>query len=663
MTARTLVAATAAAFALSTVTEAQTSFTLDDLLPGGSTYEQLRPEDRDYHWEGNTLVEGKKEEKKCEQLPDEARHIDLSDVSGHRAYTVKGNLFVLTADGQTLQVSTDGSTDGSENIVYGTSVHRDEFGINKGTFWSNDGEQLAFYRMDQSMVPSYPLVDITTRIATTKTCHYPMAGEESHVVTVGIYKVKDQRTVWLHLQGDEGLPGQHPNDYHTNLSWSPDGRTLYVFELNRAQNHMRLVAYDSETGMPCGTLYEETHEKYVEPMTGLAFLPWDDTKAIIQSQRDGFNHLYLLDLNKPSYLQQLTKGSWVVQQLVGFNKKKKLVLYLANTSDPRTKTLYSVDMKGRTKALGDERGVHYRVMLNDDGTQALDCYTAPDVPRCINLINTSTGKGKNLLTAADPWAGRIVPEITSGSIKAADGQTDLYYRMVKPIGFDPAKRYPTVVYVYGGPHLHNVDASWHWCLRGWELYMAQKGYLIFVLDNRGAEWRGREFEQVTFHRLGIVEREDQMTGVNFLRSLPYVDTDRIGVHGWSYGGYMTINLMLTWPEVFKVGVAGGPVIDWQYYEVMYGERYMGTPQSNPEGYEECDLKQRADRLKGRLQIIIGGDDPVVVPQHALSFLRRCADEGTHPDFFVYPGDEHNMFGHDRIHLHERITQYFEDYLK
>ena len=339
------------------------------------------------------------------------------------------------------------------------------------------------------------------------------------------------------------------------------------------------------------------------------------------------------------------------------------MLYLANTSDPRTKTLYSVDMKGRTKALGDERGVHYRVALNDDGTQALDCYTAPDVPRCINLINTSTGKGKNLLTAADPWAGRIVPEITSGSIKAADGQTDLYYRMVKPVGFDPAKRYPTVVYVYGGPHLHNVDASWHWCLRGWELYMAQKGYLIFVLDNRGAEWRGREFEQVTFHRLGIVEREDQMTGVNFLRSLPYVDTDRIGVHGWSYGGYMTINLMLTWPEVFKVGVAGGPVIDWQYYEVMYGERYMGTPQSNPEGYEECDLKQRADRLKGRLQIIIGGDDPVVVPQHALSFLRRCADEGTHPDFFVYPGDEHNMFGHDRIHLHERITQYFEDYLK
>ena len=256
-----------------------------------------------------------------------------------------------------------------------------------------------------------------------------------------------------------------------------------------------------------------------------------------------------------------------------------------------------------------------------------------------------------------------MPEITSGSIKAADGQTDLYYRMVKPTSFDPAKRYPTVVYVYGGPLLHNVDASWHWDLRGWEVYMAQKGYLIFVLDNRGANWRGREFEQVTFHQLGIVEREDQMEGVKFLKTLPYVDADRIGVHGWSYGGYMTINLMLTYPEVFKVGVAGGPVIDWKYYEVMYGERYMGTPQTNPEGYKKCDLKERADQLKGRLEIIIGGVDPVVVPQHALSFIRKCIDVGTQPDYFVYPGDEHNMFGKDRIHLHERITRYFEDYLK
>mgnify|MGYP002852578427 CR=1 FL=1 len=673
MTTGNLATVTAALFALSTVTKAQRLFTLDDLLPGGDTYEQLKPETRHYQWSGKTLVESEEKDEKDSRLPQEAKNTDKSAKSGHTAYTIAGNLYVMTADGDALQLSADGSVDGSEDIVYGTSVHRNEFGIMKGTFWSPDGEKLAYYRMDQSMVPQFPLVDITTRIATTKTCHYPMAGEESHVVSVGIYDVRNGSTVWLNMRGEasdgETLPGEGKNDYHTNISWSPDGETIYVFHLNRAQNHMRVVAYDAATGQPCATVYEERHEKYVEPMTGLSFLPWDETKAVMQSQRDGYNHLYLIDLSgvgkgkRAPEPVQLTKGEWVVQQFVGFNVRRKTALFLANRSDPRTKTLYSVDMKGHIMPLGEEQGVHYDVQLSDDGTEAVDSYTTPDVPRRIARINTSTGDCEILFTAEDTWADYAAPQISSGSIKAADGRTELYYRMVKPADFDPTKRYPTVVYVYGGPHLHNVDASWHWALRGWEAYMAQLGYIIFVLDNRGAEWRGRDFEQVTWHQLGIIEREDQMEGVKYLTGLPYVDKERIGVHGWSYGGYMTINLMLTYPDVFKVGVAGGPVIDWKYYEVMYGERYMGTPQNNPDGYRRCDLKERADSLKGRLEIIIGGVDPVVVPQHALSFIRSCIDKGTQPDYFVYPGDEHNMFGKDRVHLHERITRYFEDYLK
>ena len=193
--------------------------------------------------------------------------------------------------------------------------------------------------------------------------------------------------------------------------------------------------------------------------------------------------------------------------------------------------------------------------------------------------------------------------------------------------------------------------------------MAQKGYIIFVLDSRGSEWRGLEFEQATFRQLGCVEREDQYKGVEYLKSLPYVDAERIGVHGWSFGGFMTTNMMLTCPETFKVGVAGGPVIDWKYYEVMYGERYMDTPQQNPEGYEKCNLRNRAGKLKGRLQFIIGYNDPTCVPQHTLSFIRAAEDAGTQPDFFVYPGGGHNMYGKDAVHLHERITRYFEDYLK
>ena len=301
--------------------------------------------------------------------------------------------------------------------------------------------------------------------------------------------------------------------------------------------------------------------------------------------------------------------------------------------------------------------------LSASGRYLIDNYQEPDVPRNIAIVDTRNNKQKRYFTAPDPWQGYTVPEYRCGSIKAADDSTDLYYRMVMPVDFDPNKKYPTVVYVYGGPHAHNVDARWHYSSRSWETYMAQRGYLLFILDNRGSENRGRDFEQATFRHLGQVEMQDQMRGVDFLRTLNYVDTARLGVHGWSFGGFMTISLMTNYPDVFKVGVAGGPVIDWKWYEVMYGERYMDTPQTNPEGYAQTSLINKAADLKGRLQIIIGLNDPTVVPQHAYSFFKACIAAGTQPDFFVYPGQGHNMRGHQSVHLHERITRYFDDYLK
>ena len=591
------------------------------------------------------------------RLLQDAENEDFCAASGWTAFTRQGNLYVMSgADKTPVQVTTDGSTDGSDDIVYGQSAHRNEFGIEKGTFWSPDGTQLAFYRIDQSKVPSYPQVDITTRISTTYTDKYPMAGEASQQVSVGVYNVQSKKTVYLKLIGG-------PEDYHTNLSWSPDGKTLYVFELNRDQNDMRLVAYDTATGEPAEPLLQETSSRYVEPLHGLDFLPWDHEKAVMQSQRDGFNHLYLLDI-KTGATRQLTSGNWVVQEFVGFCERDKSLIYLSNESDPRHSCLYRLQVKtGKKRLLGLADGVH-DAKLNADGSRLIDRYSSPTVPRSINLIDTKNGRVENLLTAADPWQenGYDIPEITSGSIKAADGKTDLYYRMVKPIHFDPTRKYPVVIYVYGGPHAHNVDARWHWNLRGWEAYMAQKGFLLFILDNRGSEWRGRDFEQATYRHLGEVEMQDQIEGVKYLKSLPYVDADRMGVHGWSFGGFMTTNLMCSYPDVFKVGVAGGPVIDWKYYEVMYGERYMSTPQKNPDGYQQSSLLNKAANLKGRLQIIYGYNDPTCVPQHTLSFIRACIKAGTQPDLFTYPGAEHNMRGSEQIHLHERITRYFEDHL-
>ena len=235
--------------------------------------------------------------------------------------------------------------------------------------------------------------------------------------------------------------------------------------------------------------------------------------------------------------------------------------------------------------------------------------------------------------------------------------------MIKPINFDPKKKYPVLVYVYGGPHAQLVKNSWLGGAGLWLNYMAQQGYLIWTLDNRGSANRGFEFENSIFRNLGTLELEDQMQGINYLKSLDYVDVDRIGVDGWSYGGFMTISLMLKNPGVFKAGCAGGPVIDWKWYEVMYGERYMDTPQDNPEGYKNACLLNHVKDFEGRLLIIHGTMDPTVVWQNSLSFLQKCVDEDKLVDYFVYPGHGHNVGGMDRVHLWKKIEQYFNDNLK
>ena len=570
------------------------------------------------------------------------------------AFVKDNQLYVCDGSGNTRQLTTDGS----RNIVYGQSVHRNEFGIEGGLFWSPDGNRLAFYRMDQSMVTDYPLVDIDTRVAEQAPEKYPMAGMASHKVTVGVYDLATGNTVYLKA-------GDPTDRYFTNISWSPDSKTIYMFELNRDQNDCRLVSYDASNGEKKAELYREQDDKYVEPQHPIVFLPWDCTKFVMQSQKDGYNHLYLLDANGKE-IRQITKGKWVVMDMLGFNTKEKTIVYSSNQISPIQRNTFAITVDGaKTKQLDNGKGYHYASLSGKSG-YVLDRYSEPDVPRAIDIAPT-TIKAKNkplaYFRADNPWKDYAVPEYSCGSIKAADGTTDLFYRMVKPVNFDETKKYPTIIYVYGGPHAHNVDASWHYGSRGWETYMAQKGYLLFILDNRGSENRGKDFEQATFRHLGQEEMKDQMKGVEYLKSLPYVDEARIGVHGWSFGGFMTTSLMTNYPDVFKVGVAGGPVIDWKWYEVMYGERYMDTPESNPEGYAQTSLISKAKNLKGKLQIIIGLNDPVVVPQHALSFIKECILQGTQPDFFVYPGEPHNMRGHQSTHLHERISQYFDDYLK
>lgn len=604
-------------------------------------------------------------------------NFDFCKENGYMAYTIGNDLYVAHERDFSSMVNpkVTGNQQQEKDVVYGQAVHRNEFGIMKGTFWSPKGTYLAFYRMDQSMVTDYPQVNTTARIAELVPDKYPMAGMTSHKVTVGIYNVKDGKTIYLQA-------GDPTDRYFTNISWGPDEKSIFVIELNRDQNHAQLVQYDAVSGQKIGVLYEEKHTRYVEPQHPLIFLPWDDSQFIYQTQRDGFNHLYLMDTKTKlkgewktgkdsedqycEYLKTipLTEGNWLVQDVLGFNAARKEIIIASTEISPLQTNIFSLNVKnGKRTLIGMEDGTH-QAKLSASGTYLIDYFTSNNVPREISILPTTGKKGTTLFTATDPLKENYnLPEITVGTIKAADGETDLYYRLIKPVNFDPNKKYPAIIYVYGGPHAQMIHNTRFYDARGWDLYMAQQGYVMLTVDNRGSDNRGIKFENCTFRHLGTEEMKDQVQGAKFLQSLPYVDADKIGVHGWSFGGFMTTNLMLTYPDIFKVGVAGGPVIDWQFYEVMYGERYMDTPQANPEGYKESNLRLKAGNLKGRLEVIIGGMDPTCVPQHSISFLRACIDAGTHPDFFIYPEDGHNMMGRDRVHLHEHITRYFLDHLK
>lgn len=566
------------------------------------------------------------------------------------AFTVKNNLFV-SKNGKSIAVTDD--TD--ENILNGASnVHRNEFGIDTGIFPAPDSESLAFYRMDQSMVADYPIIDWSVTPAVNHNIKYPMAGQTSHQVTIGVFNLRTQTKVFLKTEGEK-------DQYLTAVTWSPDSKYIFVGVLNRGQNHLKMNQYDAATGNFVKTLFEETSDQYVEPQHPLTFFPNSNTEFIWQSQRTGYNHLFHYSLEK-GLVAQITKGNWLVSDVLGFNEKKKEIYFTSTKETPLEKHLYKISWANfKMQRLDNAPGVHTGI-LSSDGSYLYDAYSNANTPRAINLINTATLKTENILNAENPLKNYQRPEIRNVELKADDG-TPLYGKIILPTNFDPDKKYPVIVYLYNGPHLQLVTNTFPASGNLWYEYMAQNGYIIFTMDGRGSSNRGLKFEQAVFRNLGTTEMNDQMKGVSYLKSLPYVDAERMGIHGWSFGGFMTTSFMLRHPEVFKVGVAGGPVIDWSMYEIMYGERYMDTPQENPQGYAAANLLDKVQNLKGKLLMIHGAQDDVVVWQHSVKFIKSAVDNGVQLDYFVYPGHPHNVIGKDRVHLMQKVTDYFDLYLK
>lgn len=582
-------------------------------------------------------------------LPKDSDNRVLSPKYSYAAFTKLNNLFIMK-DGTEIQITND--TD--SNIVNGQSVHRNEFGIDGGIFWSPSENYVAFYRMDQSMVTDYPLVEIQYTPAKLKNIKYPMAGQKSHHVSVGIYDLKNNTIVWLKT-------GEPLEQYLTNISWSPDEKNIFIAHLNRDQNHLELKKYDVISGNYISSLFEEKHEKYIEPEDPMIFLPNSSDLYLWFSERDGWKHLYLYSVKK-GLIKQLTKGAWDITRFEGFDKEGKNIFITSTKESPIERHSYKVNIeKGEITKLTDGTGVH-SIVINKETGYYLDSYSNSETPRVINLKNNKGKLLRNVLQAENSLKDYAIGETKIFSIKDNDG-IEFFCRMILPYDFDASKKYPVVFYVYGGPHTQevlNVFGVNRYYL--WSHLMAQKGFIVFTLDNRGSANRGLEFEQATFRKLGTVEVKDQLTGLQYLKTLPYIDQNRVGVFGWSYGGFMTTSLLTRTDGAFKVGVGGGAVIDWKYYEVMYTERYMDTPESNPAGYEEANLLNHAKNLNGKLLLVHGTSDPTVVWQNTLAFVKKCSELNKDLDYYPYIGHGHGVGGKDAVNLYTKISHYFLDNL-
>lgn len=579
-------------------------------------------------------------------IPVEAENLTLSEPTMRVAYTIGNDLYI--ADGE-RQIRI---TENPEHVIAGQSVHRNEFAINGGIFWSPDGNKLAYYLMDESMVTDYPLVDITTRIATATPIKYPMAGMTSHIVKLHVYDIATGNDVTMQT----GEPEEH---YLTAITWNNDNEKIYIGILNRGQDTLNFNEYNALSGEFNKTIFHDEDAQYVEPQGPAHFLPGSTTEFVWLAQRDGYYHIWLHN-TKTLKAKQIEKGNYVVTSFDGFDGNGN-AYYTSTEVSPLQRHFYKVNLKnGKKVQITKKHGTH-SVLPSKSGKFFLDFYSSTDVARAVDIQDAQGRLFAPLFQAEDPLKEYNIGVTELDTITAEDGQA-LYTRLIKPYNFDENKKYPVIVYVYGGPHAQLITDSWTAGAGIYLNYLAQEGFIVFTVDNRGSADRGEAFEQVIHRQCGQAEMRDQLAGIEYLLTKPYVDAERIGSDGWSYGGFMSTSLKINHPEVFKVSVAGGPVLDWKYYEIMYGERYMDSPQENPEGYELTSLENKTDRLEGKLLMIHCTTDPVVMWQHSLVFVENCIHNGKQLDYFVYPGHDHNVYGLDRAHLITKITEYFKENL-
>jgi dipeptidyl-peptidase-4 len=546
---------------------------------------------------------------------------------------------------------------GREELLMGELdwVYPEELDIRTAYWWSPDSARIAFLEMDQRQVSRYPLVDFLSFTGKTEMMRYPKAGDANPAVRVGVMGVKGGKPVWMDTGAEKDI-------YLARVDWLTDSKRLAIQRLNRAQTKLDLLFADARTGKSSAVLTEE--DKYwINIADDLHFFA-DGQRFLWSSERGegGYRHLYLYDLSGKQ-LKQLTSGNWAVTAVQRVDEKNGSVYFTATEKTPLETHLYRVALESVVMTRITREDGSHGVSLSPDAAHFVDTWSNAMTPprQDLRRADGTHVRAINENKVAELAEYRFSP-MEFLKVRGADG-TELNAFLIRPPDFDASKKYPVIVYTYGGPHAQIVRNAWGGPNFLWHQMMAQKGFIIFGLDNRGSSGRGHAFESVIHRHMGENELADQLAGVSYLKSLPYVDGARIGIWGWSYGGYMTCYTMLNAADVFKAGFAGAPVTDWRQYDTIYTERYMSRPQDNPDGYKNSSPVTHAAKLKGKLLVAHGTADDNVHYANTIGLMEEFIKAGKYPEVYAYPGRGHGIGDPTgRVHLFRRVTQFFLDNL-
>lgn len=565
------------------------------------------------------------------------------------AFLRDNNLFIKNiSDNSEKQITSDGKIN---NIIYGSTdwVYEEEFGFTKAFFWSADGKKLAFYRFDESKVKEYTMQMFGDLYPEQYNYKYPKAGEDNSVVSIHTYDIASGKIIKMDI-------GTETNQYIPRIKWTQDVNTLAILRMNRLQNKLEILLNNASDGTS-KIIYTENNKYYVEINDDLHFL--SNNQFVFTSEKDGYNHIYLYDFNG-KLIKQITSGKWDVVEIKGIDEKSKTIYFQSAETGAMNKDLCAVKLDGSKKQFLSSKKGNNDADFSNNYKYYISTFSDANTPSVFSINNIN---GKELLSLekneklAETLKKYSFTKKEFSVLKTENG-IDLNYWMIKPDNFDATKKYPMLMYVYGGPGHNTVTNSYGYSDLAWFEMLAQKGYIVVSVDNRGTGFRGEEFKKCTYKELGKLETEDQIGAAKYFASQSFVDKDRIGIFGWSYGGYMSTLCMTKGADYFKAGIAVAPVTNWRYYDNIYTERFMRTPQENPNGYDDNSPINHVKKLKGKYLLVHGTGDDNVHVQNSMDLITALVNANKQFEMMFYPNKNHSIYGgYTRFHLYKRMTDF------